>query len=175
MRRLLIPIIAIVLCAATPVLAGKIGFVNAEEAIGMVDEGKAEFDKLRQWQDPLQAELNRLRDRVMRLREQLAQAQGSDESTPESIQAIERNEIEALRAFEDARRDYERELAEKRDEFLSVIATKIGAVGTEYAKANDFDAVFLLTAQPMVYVSEAADITEEVVAAYNARYPVSGQ
>ena len=43
----------------------------------------------------------------------------------------------------------------------------------EYAEANDFDAVFLMTAQPMVYVSEAANLTDEVVAMYNERYPVT--
>jgi len=175
MRRLVIPIIVFAMFISIPASAGKIGFVNAELAISQVDEGMAEFEKLRQWQSPHQAELDRLRDRVMRLREQLARTQASDEATPESLMAIERNEIEARRAFEDARLDYERELEEKKNEFLSVIATKIGAVGTEYAKANDFDAVFLLTAQPMVYVSEAADITDEVVKAYNQRYPVSGQ
>jgi outer membrane protein len=173
MRRLTVPVFLCVLLATLPATAGKIGFVNAELAISQVDEGQAEFDKLRRWQDPEQAKLDRLRDRVMALRDQLAKAQGS--ATPEELSSIERNELEARRAFEDARRDYERNLEAKKNEFLSGIASKLGAVGTEYAKANDFDAVFLLTAQPMVYVSDTADITEEVVKAYNQRYPVNGQ
>jgi len=173
MRRLALPILLIVLLAAIPATAGKIGFVNAELAIAQVEEGKVEFEKLQTWQNPRQATLDRLRDRVMALREQLAEAQGS--ATPDELSSIERNELDARRAFEDARRDYERELEEKKNEFLSVIASKIGAVGTEFAKANDFDAVFLLTAQPMVYVSETADITDDVIAAYNKRYPASGQ
>lgn len=174
MRRLILPVCVIALLAAVPATAGKIGFVNAELAISQVEEGKAEFEVLRQWQEPQQANLDQLRDRVMRLREQLAVAQQSESSTPEAIRSIENNELEARRAFEDARRDYERELEARKEKFLSVLASKIGAVGTEYAKANDYDAVFLLTAQPMVYVSETADITEEVVKAYNEQYPVNG-
>jgi len=170
MRRLTILVSLIVLLSALPATAGRIGFVNAETAIAEVDEGKAEFEKLRAWQDPKQANLDRLRDRVVALRQQLADAQ--DSATQEELSSIQRNEIDAMRAFEDARLDYERDLDEKKNKFLSVIASKIGAVGTEYAKANDFDAVFLLTAQPMVYVSEAADITDEVIKAYNQRYPV---
>lgn len=173
MRRLAVLVFLVVLLAALPATAGKIGFVNAELAISQVEEGKTEFEKLQAWQNPKQAKLDRLRDRVMALREQLAEAQSS--ATPEELSSIERNELEARRAFEDARLDYERDLEEMKNKFLSVIASKIGAVGTEYAKANDFDAVFLLTAQPMVYVSETADITDEVVEAYNKRYPVSGQ
>ena len=175
MRRATTPIILMLLLVALPATAGKIGFVNAERAMSEVEEGQAEFAKLRAWQDPEQERLDRLRDRVMTLREQLSREQSSGTATEESLQAIERNELAARRDFEDARREYERELDAKKNEFLSVIASKIGAVGTEFAKANDYDAVFLLTAQPMVYVSEAADITDEVVKAYNERYPASGQ
>ena len=176
MRRFTFAVVVLLLLAALPVSAqGRIGFINAELAMSQVDEGRQRFAELRAWQDPKQEQLDRLRDRVLALRDQLAQEQGSSDATEESISAIERNEIEARRAFEDARRVYERELEEKKDEFLSQIATKIATVGTDYAKANGFDAVFLLTAQPMVYVSETADITAEIVEAYNQTYPVRGQ
>ena len=169
MRRSMTSIFLILLLAAVPASAGKIGFVNAELAMSQVEEAQQEFNELRRWQDVQQTNLDQLRDRVVALREQLAEAQ--EVGPEEAISSVERNEIEARRAFEDARREYERELEERKDEFLSVVATKIGAVGIEYAKANDYDAVFLLTGQPMVYVSETADITEEVIKAYNERYP----
>ena len=173
MRRLTIPIILVVLLAAIPATAGKIGFVDAERAISEVEEAKQIFDELRSWQDPQQARLDSLRQRVMVLREQLAREQ--DSGSTEALRAIERNELDARRAFEDARRDYERELEEKKNVFLSEIASKIGALGAEYGEANDFDAIFLLTAQPMVYVAESSNITDLVVEMYNERFPVSGQ
>ena len=173
MRRLIVPIILVVLLAAIPATAGKIGFVDAERAISEVEEAKQKFDELRSWQDPQQARLDSLRQRVMVLREQLAREQ--DSGSAEALRAIERNELDARRAFEDARRDYERELEEKKNVFLADIASKIGAIGAEYGRANDFDAVFLLTAQPMVYVAESSNITDLVVEMYNERFPVSGQ
>lgn len=173
MRRLIVPIILILLLTAVPATAGKIGFVDAERAVEQVEEGKQKFEELKAWQEPAQAKLDRLRDRVLVLREQLARAQ--DSATPEAMQAIERNELDARRAFEDARRDYERELAERTDSFLADIAAKIGTVGADFGKANGYDAVFLLTAQPMVYVAESANITDLVVEMYNERYPVSGR
>ena len=175
MRRLIVAVVLVLALSAAPATAAsKIGFVNAEQVMAAVEEGQQEFAKLRAWQDPKQAELDRLRDRVLALREQMAKEQASGNATPEALQAIERNEIDALRAFEDARRDYERELEAKRNEFLEELAAKIGAVGSEYAKANGYDAVFLLTAQPMVYVSDAANLTDEIIDAYNERYPADG-
>jgi len=173
MRRLIIPIILVVLLAAIPATAGKIGFVDAERALSEVEEAKQKFDELRSWQNPQQARLDSLRQRVMVLRERLTREQ--DSASPEAVVAIERNELDARRAFEDARRDYERELGERKDAFLGELASKIGKVGAEYGKANDYDAVFLLTAQPMVYVAESADITSLVIEMYNERYPASGQ
>ena len=127
MRRLIVPIILVVLLAAIPATAGKIGFVDAERAMNEVEEAKQKFDDLRSWQQPKQARLDSLRQRVMVLREQLTREQ--DSGSTEALQAIERNELDARRAFEDARRDYERELGERKDAFLSEIASKIGKVG----------------------------------------------
>jgi Skp family chaperone for outer membrane proteins len=173
MRGVTVCFIVCALLVAATATAGKIGFVNAELAATQVDEGQAKFAELRAWQDPRQGELDRLRDRVMALRQQLANAQGT--ATPEELSSIERNELDARRGFEDARREYERELEQKTSQFLAEIAAKIGEIGSEYAEANDYDAVFLTTAQPMVYVSEAADLTPLIVELYNQRYPVSDQ
>jgi Skp family chaperone for outer membrane proteins len=148
--------------------AGKIGFVDAERAISNVDEGKKKFEELVAWQEPRQANLDRLRDQVLSLREQLADAE-----TEEARAEIERNQVVAVRAFEDARRDYERDLESKKDEFLATISSKIALIGQEYAKENDYDAVFLLSGQPMVYVSETANLTDTIVELYNQRYPIS--
>ncbi len=171
MRRWIPAVVALTLLVALPVSAGKIGFVNAEQAVAQVDEGKQKFEELRAWQQPQQARLDGLRDRVMALRQQLTREQ--ETATPDQLSVIERNELEARRAFEDARREYERELEARKDAFLDEIAVKISALGKEFAEANDYDAVFLMTAQPMVYVSEAADLTDEVIAMYNERYPVT--
>lgn len=173
MHRLTIPIILVLLLAALPVSAGKIGFVDAERAVAQVDEGRASLATLQAWQAPHQARLDRLRDQVLAFRDQL-QAQ-EETATPEAIAEIERNQLEAMREFEDARRVYERELEEKKTEVLAVITSRIGAIGKEYGKANDYDAVFVLGAVTLIHLSETADLTNEIIEIYNQRYPVSGQ
>jgi Skp family chaperone for outer membrane proteins len=172
MRRLIAPVILVSLLAAVPAKAGKIGFVDAELAVSQVDEGKAKLAELQAWQAPYHTRLDRLREQVLALDDQLAEKQGK--VTEEAYSEIQKRRIEAMRAFEDARREYERQLDAKKEEILSDIASKIGVIGAEYAKANGFDAVFLLKAQPMMYVDKSVNLTETVVEIYNQRYPVSG-
>ncbi len=173
MRRLTVPVILVLLLAALPATAGKIGFVDAEQAVAQVEEGKKKLAELQTWQAPFHARLDRLRGQVLALGDQLNAQRGS--ASPEALAELERRQIDAMREFEDARRDYERELETKKTQVLAEITSKIGAIGREYAKANDFDAVFLLGGQPMVYVAEPANLTSIVIEIYNKRYPVSGQ
>jgi outer membrane protein len=173
MRRMTAPIILVLLLAALPTMAGNIGFVDAERAVAQVEEGKAKLSDLQAWQAPYQTGLDRLRDQVLALRDQLNSQQGS--VSPEALAEIERRQIDAMRAFEDARREYERELDAKKNEVLSTITRRIGAIGAEYAKANDYDAVFVLGAQTLIYIAESADLTDAIIEIYNQRFPVSGQ
>jgi Skp family chaperone for outer membrane proteins len=172
MRRVIVPIVVATLAlAALPASAGKIGFVNAEQAIAAVQEGQVRFDELKQWQAPRTARLDQLRDQILALRQQLNSAQST--ATAEELKQIEDQELAARRAFEDERRAYERELEEKKNEFLADVASKIGQVGSEYAEANGYDAVFLMTGQPMMYVADSADLTPIIIELYNERFPVN--
>jgi len=173
MRRLTVPIIVVLILAALPATAGKIGFVDAEAAVALVDEGKMKLAELQTWQAPYHTRLDRLRDQVLALSDQINNQRGT--ASPEALAEMERRQIDAMREFEDARRQYERELDTKKTQVLAEIASKIGAIGGEYAEANDFDAIFLLGGQPMMYVADPVNLTSTVVEIYNKRYPVSGQ
>jgi Skp family chaperone for outer membrane proteins len=156
---------------ALPATAGKIGFVDAERAVAQVKEGKAQLEALEQWAAPRRTEVQGLADKVAELRRQIAQQRGV--ATEESLERLNQQELEARRAFEDGRRDFERELNTKQEEFLGDVAVKVGKVASDYGKANDFDAIFVLNAQPLIYVAEGADLTDTVIRLYDERFPVS--
>jgi len=134
-----------------------------------VEEGKVQIGQLEDWATPERAKVERLAQRVNELREQIDSQRRV--ATPEILGQLEQDELRARRAFEDARREFERQLEQKQNEFLSDVAVKVGRVASDYAKANDFDAVFVLTAQPLVYISESADLTDTVIRLYNERFP----
>jgi Skp family chaperone for outer membrane proteins len=165
--------ILVLLIAAVPASAGKIGFVDAQQVIGQVEEGKVRLAELQAWQAPHQARLDSLRDQVLALSDQINSQRAT--ATPEAISEIERNQLEVMRRFEDARREYERELEQQKNRVLAAITKKIAAIGAEYAEANDYDAVFLLGEQPLVYLAESANLTGKIIEIYNERFPVNGQ
>jgi Skp family chaperone for outer membrane proteins len=93
-------------------------------------------------------------------------------ASAEAIGELESELLQSRRAFEDAGRAFNRDLESKQNEFLAQVATRVGSVASEYAEANGLDAVFVLNAQPLVYVAEGADITDIVIQVYDEKYPI---
>ncbi len=172
MRRFHVIVIPILLLlAATPSFAGKIGFLDAERAVVTVGEGKAKVSELEAWALPEREKVEILAAKANAARQQLA-AQGRVAS-PETVNQLQEEERRATRAFEDGRREFERKLDKKQNEFLAEIAVKVGQVASDYAKANDFDAIFVLKAQPLIYVAPASDLTDTIIRLYNERFPAN--
>ena len=170
MRTLLLVSLVLVFLTGSA-MAGKIGFVDAERAVVTVDEGRIKVKELEDWATPQRERVERLAQRASELGEQF-EAQ-RHVASPENLSQLEQDAAQARRAFEEARRSFERELEQKQNEFLAEVAVKVGRVASDYAEANDFDAVFVLKAQPLVYVSESADLTDTVIRLYNERFPAA--
>jgi len=152
--------------------AGKIGFVDAERAVATVKEGQAKLKQLDGWAKPQQDRVEALAGKVKELREKINQQRTV--ASPDVLEDLQNQEIQARRAFEDARRAFERDVDAKQNEFLADVAVKIGTVASEYGRDNDYDAIFVLKAQPLVYVRESADLTDLVIKLYDQRFPYEG-
>lgn len=168
MRRLFL--FALAFCVAVPTFAGDVGFLDAERAVASVKEGQRQLQALEQWAAPKRQEVETMRNRVAELSQQLNSQRTI--ASAEAISQLEAELLKARRAFEDAGRAFNRDLEGKQNEFLSQVATRVGSIASEYAGANGFDAVFVLNAQPLVYVAEGADITDIVIRLYDEKYPV---
>lgn len=164
-------VLATLLLVAAPVLGGSIGFVDAERAVASVKEGQAKLRELEAWAEPERQRVTALQTKVNDLRQQINQQ--SAVAAEEALQELRERELSARREFEDARREFQRQLEAKQNEFLADVAMKVGTVASEYGKANGFDAIFVLNAQPLVYVSESADLTDTVIKLYDERFPYS--
>ena len=165
--------LVVLLAVASPAVAGKIGFVDAERAVANVEEGKAKIRELEAWALPEKAKVEQLGAKVGEVRQQLTSQAAV--ASPEVIERLRNEELTARRAFEDAKRDFERRLERRQNDLLADIAVKVGTVATDYAKANDFDAIFVLQAQPLIYVADSVELTDEIIRLYNERFPVQAQ
>ena len=156
--------------AATPTLAGNVGFLDSERAIKTVKEGQRQYQVLDAWAnqraDAVQALQNRVTELTQRLNNQRTVA------SSDAVRQLENDLLQAQRSLEDARRALQRDFEAKKMELLARVATRIRDVAGEYAEANDFDAIFLFESQPLVYVTESALITDAVIRLYDERFPI---
>jgi outer membrane protein len=156
--------------ASLPASAGRIGFLNTESVIRGVQEGRRQLAILEDWGKKKNDEIEVMRSRVIALSNQL------DEQRPvaseEAVRKLEQDLLQAQRNLEDAGRKLRRDLEEKQRELLAEVAIRVRTVATDYGKANGFDAIFTLDAQPLVFVADSANITNEVIRLYDERFPV---
>lgn len=172
MRRITGILVMMVLVAAIGTAdAGKIGFVDAERAVMQVREGQVKVKELDSWAENERKAVEASAVHVTELRQQIAKQRSI--ASPETLERLGREELDARRSFEDAKRDFERNLSAKQDEFFADIAVKVGRVASDYGEANGYDAILVLKAQPIIYLSKDADLTDIVIRIYNERFPGS--
>lgn len=169
MNRGLKTLLILGLMTAAPAWAGKIGFVDAEAAVKRVREGQKQMEALEAWSKTEQAKVEAAAKRVTELRQEITRQR--EVASKETLDRLNRDELEARRAFEDAKRSFEREVDAKQNEFLGDVAVKVGRVASEYAEANGYDAIFVLDAQPLIYVSDESNLTDTIVRLYDQRFP----
>jgi outer membrane protein len=162
--------VVVVLLAAVPALAGKVGFLDTQRAVQGVQEGRRQLAILDAWATQKGDEVAALKNRVDQLTRELDEQRRV--ASAEAVTRLEGDLLKAQRALEDSRRIVRREFDDKQRELLAEVANRVRNVASEYAAANGFDAVFALDSQPLVYVSDSAVITDAVIRLYDERYPV---
>lgn len=163
-------LVASVMMLAGPAFAGKIGFVSVERAVVSVEEGKAKVEQLRAWAQPNDQQVEQLARRVAELQRQIVQQRAV--ASPDAMKRLEAEELESRRRLEDLRRDLTREFDTRQTELLREVAMKLNQVVTDYAQANDYDAVFIVKDSMLIYLAPAADLTDTVIRLYDERFPL---
>jgi len=161
----------IVVLAAVPATAEKIGFLDMERAVLTVKEGTGQLQLLEGWAKPRRDHIEQLKSQVAALNQQLATQQSV--ASAETLAQLERDLVQAQRQLEDEVRAFNRELPARRDKMLGELGTKIMTVAAEYAEANGFDAIFLLGAHAVAYYSKTLDVTDAIIRQYDERFPAS--
>ena len=151
----------------------KVAIVNIQDAIANTNEGKKELDALQQKFSPKQAELKTQNDDVENLKKQL-QAQSdklSDDERGNRIKTLEIKQKALQRNFEDAQNEFQ----QAEQEVVNRLGKKMLDVLEKYAKNNGYAMVLDVSnpQTPVLYASPGANITKELVDAYNTEVPVA--
>ncbi len=150
----------------------KFGFVHFAEALQSVDEVKAEIDVVQQFVEEKNQENKAKTDELAKLREDLAnKARTLNADAQSELQrSIQDKETTFKRFWEDTRREIE----QRRNAIFAKYGPKMQEIIKNYAEQNGFQVIFLLDQLDVGYVDDSLDITEQVVAAYNAEHPGGG-
>jgi outer membrane protein len=160
--------------AAVPDSA-KIAIINFQQAVAATNEGQRNFAQLRTKFEPKQAELKAKNDEIDSLKKQLQDA-GSSLSEPERESRL-RTIDEKTKSLQRSAEDAQNEASGAMNDMYQQLAQKVYAVLDAYSNQSKFTLVLDTSAQqtPVLWATQASDITKAVVDAYNAKSGVPPQ
>ena len=146
--------------------AYKVAVINSQQTLEGSAEGKRAFAQLRERNDKIKRELERLDGEIQTLetRYNTQRLTMSDEAIMQLTSDLERKRTGRKRYEEDSARDFQKfqfDLTQKiRNEVVPII--------TQVAKEKGFDLVLDGVAGGVIYFNPAIDITSEVIRMYDA-------
>jgi outer membrane protein len=152
----------------------KIAIVAIQAALANTNEGKKELDALQQKFSPRQLELKKQNDEIEDLKKQL-ETKGpalSEDARAAQVRTIESKQKALQRSGE----DFQNDVQQAELEVLNRLGAKMQKVLETYAKANGYAVILDVSnpqTTPVLYASEATNITKELIDAYNAQSPVA--
>jgi outer membrane protein len=172
MRRLAVAL-AVLLSFATARAASaadKIAYVDVQRVISEVEEGKAAKNRLRTELDSKRAELDKKQKELEQLKADYDRQAGvlTEEAKQQKQKELQQKFMEAQQQAN----QMQRELADKEDETLRGISEKLIAVVNEVSEREGF--TYVIKKEALLAAPQAADLTNEVVRRYNARFGGGG-
>lgn len=155
--------------AAAPAPSGpaKIGVIDIQTAILATNEGQKEFTALQTKFQPKKTELENSSKEIENLQKQL-DTQGNvltEDARGNLVKQIETKKKTYQRNYEDASSDFD----SQKNEILRALGNKVYATLDKYAKANNFSLIVDVSnpQSPVLWASQATNITKAIVDAYN--------
>lgn len=148
--------------------SAKIGIVNIQDAIVATNEGKKEFDALKQRFEPKQTELKSLNDEVEAMKKDLQAKQNTlnDAEKARQMKNLETKQQTLQRNYEAAQSEFQ----QAEQAVVNRLGGKMLSVLEKYATNNSYALILDVSnpQTPVLWASKATNITKELVDAYNA-------
>lgn len=163
-------IVALFLILALPLSAlaadgAKVGSVDIQKVLLTSEAGKEAKDQLSQRASKYESEKNSKEAELKKLKGELeSQSAVLNEA---ARGAKERDYQQRLKEYQRFLKDAQEDLQAKNDEFTGRIVDEIVKIAQEYGRKNGYTAIFVKS-ETMIYLDPAADVTDEVLKAFNA-------
>jgi outer membrane protein len=162
-----------VLATAQTAAPGKVGIIHVQNAILSTKDGQKAATELQTKFAPKKAELDKKQADLAGLQDQLRKGNAtmSEDAKAKLMRDIDANTKSLNRETEDAQADLDQE----QGKLMQDLGQKLMAVLDKYAKDNGFAVILDVSnpQTPVLWASNAVDITNEIVQLYDKNNPAS--
>ena len=154
--------------AAVPVPMAKVAVIAFQAAVTQTNEFQRNAAVLEKKYDPRRVEIKALSDEIDTLTKQAQGAQLSDAERASRARVIDEKKKKLDRDTQDAQSDFQNDM----QQIINDVATKVGALMSDYADKHGYTLVLDegdQQAQTVLYALPAMDITREIIDAYNTK------
>jgi outer membrane protein len=145
----------------------KIGYVDLQRALNESEAGKHAKERFKVQVDKLQVDLKKQKDAIDSLKEQLEKK--SSVMQEEQARNLQKDYEKRMRDFERSYKDSQAELQQKDNELTVELLKELQVVIEAFGKENGFSIILEQSSSSVLYGSPELDLTEQVIARYNAR------
>ena len=167
-RAVLAATLLAILCAPSLAAADvKIGYVDLQRALNESAAGKKAKEDFRGQVDRLESQLKGKKEELDKLKSDL-ETKGTvmaDAQRKKLETEFEQKRLDLKRRFEDS----QQELQKKDQELTGRIIQDLQAIIKEVGDRDGYTLILELGSSPVLYYKKSADITDDVLSAYNAK------
>lgn len=145
----------------------KIGYIDIQRALNESEQGQKAKRHFKEQLDRLQKDLERQKDQVDSLKDQLAKK--GLVMKEEERRSLEQDYQRKLREFERAYEDSQGELQQKDAELTRDLIQDIQVVIQKYGKDKGYTFILEQSGSGLLYADSDLDITDEIIERYNKK------
>ncbi len=151
----------------------KVGIINIQAAIIGTQEGQKAAADLQARYEPIRKELEKKQNEIQALRDQLAR--GANTMSEEAKEALRREIDQKTRAWNRDTEDASADFQADQQKILQSFFERMQVVIDKYARDNGYALILDISSEqsPVVYATNAIDITNDIIALYDKSAPQS--
>jgi outer membrane protein len=146
-----------------------VGMVDFQKVLLSVEEGKAVRTKLEDFFKQKQNLLKKEEDKFKDLQQKFEKQKSVMNEAAKTAKDKELRELYI--SIQEQTMGYQKELQEMENNLKKPIIDKIKSVSEQVSKSSGVNLTFEAASTPLIYAEEQKELTEEVISAYNKKFP----
>ena len=167
--KLLIATLASMLLSTVALAKVSVGKVDVQKVLITVTQGQAVRDQLKKTFDEKQKILKDEEDKIRKLQDDYQKKASvlNDKEKSKKEKEIQ----EKIIAIQQKTANYQKDIQDMEQKLKTPILEKVKAIVDDVAKNSDVDMVYESATAPILYAKEEKDLTDDVIKAYNKKFP----